>query len=163
MKITSYDLQDLWHYAEAITKGGKTDSCFATSSLLGRLQLITDARNLIERIPYEIVFNTALDEVHGRLYADYPRTVEDVEKLGQELLDLVDEECARQGIDGRSGEPIVKDFLRGFAASSGVTSREAAEGWAEFSRQLSDAERSLAEAGGYDSGWREGGLFAELY
>ena len=160
------ELQDLWHYATAITHGMRAGSDFGTSSLWGRLWLVESARNCIARIRIPAgnnILHPSWGDITSRLQPACIGTEDQLKSVGQELLDLVSAECQKQGVDGRSGEFIIKNFLRGFAEAAGVKKIEAAENWAEFTRQLSDAERTRIESGGYDSGWREGELFAELY
>jgi len=160
------ELQDLWHYATAITHGSNADSVFATSSLLGRLELVESARNCIARIQIPAgnnILHPSWDDVQNHLQNACIDSEAQLVLVGLKLLDLVNEECQKQGVNGRSGEFHINDFLRGFAASSGVKKIEAAENWAEFSRQLSDAERTRIESGGYDSGWREAEQFGKLY
>jgi len=97
-------LQDLWHYATAIRNGGQCDSEFATASLHARLELLDDASRALSRVGYEKLVNTPWADVWVRLGKEVPQTVEEVEKIGQALLDLVNAECQKQGISGRTGE-----------------------------------------------------------
>jgi hypothetical protein len=60
-------------------------------------------------------------------------------------------------------------FIDGFAAGAGIPNRtnadylRARDQWAGWSRQLSDKEREEVESGGYDSGLREGKIFADIH
>ena len=55
------------------------------------------------------------------------------------------------------------DFLSAFADTLAVTSQEASDQWAGFTRQLSDKERCEIENGGMDAGIREGRAFNEMF
>jgi hypothetical protein len=102
--ITSGELQDLWHYATAIRHGDQRESAFATASLFGRLELLEDAARTFSRIDFEALVNTPWEDVYVQLDKWTPKDLKDVEKIGQALLDCVNAECARQGIEGESGE-----------------------------------------------------------
>lgn len=53
-----------------------------------------------------------------------------------------------------------EQFLYGFMVATGINNRVTAdEQWAGWSRQLPDEERDEIEAGGYDSGYKEGKAF----
>ena len=54
------------------------------------------------------------------------------------------------------------DFLAGFATATGLPRNTAAEQWAGFARQLSDADLRMVEAGGYDAGQEQGQEFTRL-
>lgn len=60
-------------------------------------------------------------------------------------------------------EQAYNDFIAGFGATTGLPRNEAAEYWAAFARQLSDADLRAVEAGGYDAGQEQGHEFNRLY
>ena len=104
-----YQLQDLWHYARAIRDGGSADSGFATSSLWERLDLVRDAEKCINRteIPDgDFCLHPNWDEITNRLDARAVESERQLAEVGQELLELVDRECAALGVDGRTCEVI---------------------------------------------------------
>ena len=53
----------------------------------------------------------------------------------------------------------MKQFLIGFETTTGLNHLEAAEQWAEYSRQLSDKDRQRIEQGGRTAGERMGQEF----
>lgn len=55
------------------------------------------------------------------------------------------------------------EFIRGFAEATGLSTQDAQEQWAGFSRGLSDAEIEFEEAGGYQSGVAQGGFFRTMF
>lgn len=57
----------------------------------------------------------------------------------------------------------MNDFLRGFANATGLSTQEADEQWAAFSRMLDNTERASIEDGGEESGEAEGRRFREMY
>jgi hypothetical protein len=58
-------------------------------------------------------------------------------------------------------EALLRDFLRGFGQSCGDKDPDGQ--WAAWSRQLTEPERKVVEAGGYESGFAEGLLFAKVF
>jgi len=56
-----------------------------------------------------------------------------------------------------------REFLDGFAIGAKLNEAEAGEQWAAHSRQLSDPEIREIEAGGYESGLREGVGYLKMY
>ena len=97
-------LQDLWHYATGIRYGAQRDSAFATPSLFGRLELIEDAAKCLDRIGYENIYDTPWEHMLDQCNKRTPRNLDDIEKIGEALLDLVNAECKRLGIEGATGE-----------------------------------------------------------
>lgn len=90
-------LRDLWHYARVIRDGSEADSPYATGSAWARLEIVRCAAKCIEwtDIP-----------VGGCLHPDWERVADRLQtgsgslaEIGQELVDLVDRECAAQGVD----------------------------------------------------------------
>jgi len=105
------ELQDLWHYATAIVDGRHAAAEFGTGSLQGRLWRVDNARECIDRIriPSDNILHPSWDDVTDHLRVDRIDTEAKLVLVGQKLLDLVNAECARQGIEGRTGRPSHTD------------------------------------------------------
>ena len=104
-----YQLQDLWHYATTIRFGAKKDSAFATSSLLGRLDLVRDARQCIYKtvIPDgDFCLHPSWSDVADRLDVSLIASEQQLKRVGRELINLVNRECTRLGVNGRTAESV---------------------------------------------------------
>ena len=143
-------LEELPPFADIIRESFRADS----SADASRYHLFEDDSLLIVTNAFQQVWSDARDFV-----------VECI--LPQMRLSLMDAELLRAIDSDHVVESVRDDFFRAFAQtlhkSCGIPHCDARGHWNAYARQLSATEAERCELGGFESGAREGMLFAETF